>query len=257
MGDFLRALILSTVSGTLIAAMLFILKPFVKEEISRSSQYYGWYLPFLRLLLPFTIGGVYIGSLIPSALNHAAPVSAGVASAAASSAVISSSGKAPLGITSAAHAITSSAAAMGSKLPSEVTQAVHNGGTAISGLNPYILAFWLLGVIVFLGLNIAGYLRYARQIKTTRRLLPDPCALELMEECRRKLNLPHALPLYISACAETPMLCGLFRCSVIIPDRAFTQAQLKHAILHELAHYSRRDNILKWVFGYRGEHPLV
>lgn len=68
----------------------------------------------------------------------------------------------------------------------------------------------------------------------------------MLKECGEKYNLPKPLPLYVSTVTDTPMLCGLFRCSVVLPDQEFTPEQLRYAFLHELAH-CRRDNLLKWI----------
>jgi len=55
------------------------------------------------------------------------------------------------------------------------------------------------------------------------------------------------MPIYVSPCTDTPMLNGLFRCSIVLPDRSFTPEQLRHAFKHELTHYRRHDNLLKWL----------
>jgi hypothetical protein len=86
-----------------------------------------------------------------------------------------------------------------------------------------------------------------RQLKATRVPVTDKNTLELLNGCRKKLGLAGSLPLYVSSCTDTPMLCGLLRSSIIIPDRYFTSDQLRYIFLHELVHYRYRDNILKWV----------
>ena len=228
MVDFLKALLLSSASGTVIAILLFLLKPFLKNRISIKWQYYSWFLVFLRLLLPFTIGEGFIGKLIPAIQNP-------VVTAATS-------------ITPQTGAnLTSTVSAVGSTVPAEVLKTINYGGLLIENLYPIVLSLWMLGMIMLLGINITGYLGYARRIKATRVPVTDKNTLELLNGCRKKLGLTGSLPLYVSSCTDTPMLCGLLRSSIIIPDRYFTSDQLRYIFLHELVHYRYRDNILKWV----------
>jgi len=233
MAEFLRGLIVSSASGAVIAILLFLAKPFIKSRISQRSQYFSWYLVFIRMLLPFTIGGFFVVNLIPSTQNQAvqtpaSSISQGILSA-ASSAVASSAG------------ITSIPQSAG------FSQAAHSGFVFVDNWYPFILAFWLLGMLAMLGVNIAGYIGFAWRIKAARIDVENEEALALLKACSEKYNLARTLPLYLSSCCDTPMLCGLFRCSIVIPDRNFTPDQLRHAFMHELAHYRRYDNLLKWV----------
>lgn len=239
MAEFLESLLVSSISGTLLAALLFLAKPFVKDNISHRSQYFSWYLVFLRMLLPFSFGGLFIGNLLPSlgspAMQSAInPVMAGDPSAMAS-AVTSSVGNADAG------SAVSQAQAGG------IAQAAHSSVFLPNNWSFLLFTLWLLGAFALLGINLAGYVGYGRRMKSSRRRMEDAEITALLKECSVKLRLPRPLPVYVSSCTDTPVLTGLLRCSIVLPDRSFTPEQLRHAFTHELAHYRRHDNLLKWV----------
>jgi hypothetical protein len=58
----------------------------------------------------------------------------------------------------------------------------------------------------------------------------------------------HKTPrLYRNPLASTPMLIGLFRPVILLPDRAYTGEQLRFILLHELTHLRRGDMIIRWI----------
>lgn len=239
MAEFLESLLVSSISGTLLATLLFLAKPFVKDKISHRSQYFSWYLVFLRMLLPFSFGGLFIGNLISSMGNQAMqsatnPVPAGNPSTMAS-AVASSAGNVDAG------------SAMSQAQTGGIAQAVHNSGFLLNNWSFLLFMLWMLGVFVLFGINLAGYMGYGRRIRSSRRQVEGTEIIALLKECSIKLRLPRPLPVYVSSCTDTPVLAGLFRCSIVLPDRNFSPEQLRHAFAHELAHYRRHDNLLKWV----------
>lgn len=233
MVKLLTGLLVSTVSGTVLAALLFLVKPLVKNRVPQKIQYFSWYLVFIRMLLPITLGGFFIGSLIPPLQNLA----------------IENPVNATSTVASPPESSAANSAADTMNLPQAADSPVTPPGSNFSvyDLMPLLLTVWLMGIIVVLGLNITGYLRFSSRIKESRIPLDDQEALALFQECCGKYGLKGPLPLYVSSCIDTPMLCGLVKCSIVLPERSFTPEQLCHAFLHELIHHRRHDNLLKWI----------
>ena len=156
MNEFLEGLLIASVSGAALAALLFLAKPFVKNKISHKSQYFCWYLVFIRMLLPFSFGGLFIGTLFPtqnlSVQSPANPVPSGNPSI--TSAVASSAGNVGVGSS------VSQAQAGG------IAQTVHSGGFFQNDWGLLLFALWLLGVFVLLGINLVGYMGYGRRSKS-------------------------------------------------------------------------------------------
>jgi beta-lactamase regulating signal transducer with metallopeptidase domain len=233
MAEFLEGLLVSSVSGAIIAALFFLVKPFVKNKISHNGQYFSWYLVFVRMLLPYSLGGIFIGNLLAFPQNQ--PMQ--------SSVTLAASGN-PSATTSAA---ISSVQTVGQQQTSIFVQAAHNGGLFMNNWSSLLFILWLLGLIVMFGINMVVYIGYGRRIHSSRKQIDDIEILALLKECSGKLKLARLLPVYVSPCTDTPMLCGLFRCAIVLPDRSFTPEQFRHAFMHELVHYRRHDNLLKWL----------
>jgi len=53
--------------------------------------------------------------------------------------------------------------------------------------------------------------------------------------------------LYRNPLAATPMLVGVFHPAIILPDREYTNEQLRAVLLHELTHLRRKDVLVKWL----------
>lgn len=69
MNEFLLLLLSMSLSGTLPALLLFLLRPLLKRNLSRAWMYYIWCIVALRMLLPFAPRQNLVGSLLadPSA----------------------------------------------------------------------------------------------------------------------------------------------------------------------------------------------
>jgi beta-lactamase regulating signal transducer with metallopeptidase domain len=51
--DFFKILLSLSVSGTILILFLFLMKPFIKNKMSKKWQYYIWLIVVARLLIPF------------------------------------------------------------------------------------------------------------------------------------------------------------------------------------------------------------
>lgn len=103
------------------------------------------------------------------------------------------------------------------------------------------LWLWAMGAAVTLLWYIVGYRRFDRAL---RRSLCRAAPLE----CRlfRQLGGPARLKLCRSAAVGTPMLLGLWRPVLVLPEREYSEEMLKNIFRHELTHYRRGDLVLKW-----------
>ena len=73
---------------------------------------------------------------------------------------------------------------------------------------------------------------------------PDGKMLELLEQCRRQIEITSRIDLRLSPNATSPSVCGLFRPVILMPNSLSTQLsrrQLQAVLLHELAHIKHAD----------------
>ena len=107
---------------------------------------------------------------------------------------------------------------------------------------------WVMGSICFLLAHIGFYLFHIRFLKKSAESGLGPEQSILLEQVRKDMHIRRDIPVRISSHAEGPMILGLFRPVLILPQMKLTQQQLTFIFRHELAHYKRRDLWIKWMF---------
>jgi len=106
----------------------------------------------------------------------------------------------------------------------------------------FMVAYPLIFAIVLI-YSLAGYALF---IKRLRRGYMNPHSHELLT--LSKLAKGRRTPrLIISSYAATPMLIGVFRPVIVLPNIEYTHAQLQSILLHELTHMRRFDIAVKWL----------
>ncbi|MGN0982888.1 MAG: M56 family metallopeptidase [Candidatus Limivicinus sp.] len=104
------------------------------------------------------------------------------------------------------------------------------------------LWLWAAGALATLLWYIVGYRRFGR---TLRRTL---CRAEIFERhLFRQMGGPERLRLCRSTAVGTPMLLGLWRPVLVLPEREYSEEMLKNIFRHELTHYRRGDLAFKWL----------
>ncbi len=108
---------------------------------------------------------------------------------------------------------------------------------------------WLAGALVltvrFGWLNQRFRRRLARYMPVS-----DDSAKELFDQCARSLGVKQRLVLIETEEVESPAVYGLWRKRLLLPDGLRDQLapdELRHVLLHELAHIKRRDPELNWL----------
>ena len=103
------------------------------------------------------------------------------------------------------------------------------------------LWLWGMGALATLLWYIVGNRRFDRaQRRTLCRAAPLECRLF------RQMGGPARLKLCRSAAVGTPMLLGLWRPVLVLPEREYSEEMLKNIFRHELTHYRRGDLVFKW-----------
>ncbi len=98
-----------------------------------------------------------------------------------------------------------------------------------------VLAFvWILGALGSLGYRLTGYFRFGRYIRRTGK------PMELA-------GVPKRLRVYETSAAVSPMVMGILRPTLILPETALTESRLSYVLRHELVHYRRGDIVWRWL----------
>ena len=250
----LMTLLSLSVLGSVLATILLLLKPLLRNKVSKTFAYYLWVIVLLRLCLPFGVtlavpAGWFNGDAV---LSEKQPESLEPNSVANGNQIpitdpaTQISGQLPENIpgTLAPAPSIAPAAADGG------FSAAHPGGfmQALEGWlrNPMVwLGIWAAGALLSAAWHVFGYIRFAIMIRRTAED-PDDQDRAVFAE------FPESTRVRLVRCAftKTPMLLGLRRPTVVVPPVAYVMNgmadNLRDILRHELTHYRRRDLLYKW-----------
>ena len=255
MAQFLKTLLTLSLAGTGLALTLMLLERILGKHISSRLVYGLWLLVLLRLILP-----------VPGLLSvpvAAPPTPTPVETPAPKHwdgqyirHYEANSNPAPGGVPGQeTQTFSGNREPVGSETPAPAPVSREAERTA---LPTWTLLFWLwaAGTVCAVGWNLWAYFRYRRALSRTLRRAREQDAL-----CLNALHPRPGPALYRSDAVTTPLLLGLLRPVIVLPDRAYTPEMLDGILRHELTHYRRGDLAVKWfaaaVFCVHWFNPLV
>lgn len=230
MNETLRLILSLSLSGSILALIIFVLKPIIRHKLSQTLQYYIWLIVLLRLIIPLS----FEGSLMSHIFNRDA----------VSNNIVNQTVLQP---TVEAELDTNSSIAI-PNVQQNVEKGVYKNDTDHSRylkdlIYQNALYLWLIGIIFSLVLNLIGYARFMMLLK--KGSFP---ADEMQYSILNQLKLGRKnLRLLRSRYVTTPMLVGIIRPCIVIPDMDFGEVQIKNILLHEITHLKRFDIGIKWL----------
>jgi beta-lactamase regulating signal transducer with metallopeptidase domain/Tol biopolymer transport system component/5-hydroxyisourate hydrolase-like protein (transthyretin family) len=109
---------------------------------------------------------------------------------------------------------------------------------------------WLAGVGLLGGRVVWTSLRFRQALRAASQPVTDLALTGLLAECRRRLRVRRAVAAFETDRVQSPALCGWRRPRLLLPAglaRRLTHAELRHVLLHELAHLRRGDILVNWL----------
>ena len=129
-------------------------------------------------------------------------------------------------------------------------------------LAPALYGIWAAGFALVLLWKIGGHLWMRGRLRRSREPVEDSVRALWEEECAA-MGEEKVTELYRSPLVKTPMTVGLFEdlSFVLLPERAYTEAELRLIFRHELVHIQRQDAGLKFFMAFMAAlcwfNPLV
>ncbi|MCL2803890.1 MAG: M56 family metallopeptidase [Micrococcales bacterium] len=225
-GALVRTVVIMSVTGGLAVVALLALKPVMRHRLPKWAQYYLWLVVLVALFVP-------VSRLLVLPETGVSPPLAPVHDLVNNSIVTvgeQAAGTdlgADLGPGAEAPPATNSGQ---SQSPWRVTASV------FIYLYPWVVAAVLAYNIIIYGFFTAKVRRHRTRAGK--------------EELYELVGLAgDAMPprLYRCAIITTPMLVGIIKPELVLPDRTYTHAELQSVLRHELTHLRRRDVVVKWL----------
>lgn len=249
--NILLTILSVSVSGSVLSLLMFLLKPLIKNRVSKAFSYYIWILVLLRLVLPF---GYNVNILeMPQLFTDAGVQSYTIPA----EDVQVSTDKIPntVGQTENQSDDNANIAASGDNsadsgnesLPTTAnTPATSNRFDLWRLVRANLFFIWLAGAIVSLCWYAIAYTMFSRKLS---------CSFEVPQDddlkAFKKIIKGEKVRLACSGRINTPMLIGVLRPVVVLPQLAYMAngmgSEFYGILRHELTHYQRHDIVYKWL----------
>lgn len=221
MYELFKTVLILSLFGFGITAILLCLKPVTAKKFPAKWQYYVWVAVLLSMLIP-----VY--KLIPQSEAQKIPL-------VAQNQIVQQEDQ------NADE--ENSETVMIEDTPIEYREVALTPKFQINLLD-MIAYIWFFGICLFLIVVITSYVIYT--IHRRRG------ALELMEnsildEVRKELKIKRHIKIRMSPDCGSPLLVGVLFPVVYIPCRDISNANMRMVLLHELTHYKRKNLLIKWL----------
>jgi len=240
-----------SIIGSLLAGIIFLFKPLIKNKTSKAFSYYIWLVVLIRLCLPFGVSlPVPFGWLDERAQVATDTVTDTIRYTVQGSENTSDKTiQASLPMTKI-RKDTSESVTSGD-LPAKLTSSISENKSIFykitSWLKSPLLWFIVLiaGAILRLTWQVFGYIRFAKLIKRFAKS-PDDGDIAVFNEFCKNNRIRFLQSEYV----RTPMMLGLIHPIVITPLVAYSKNGkaecLRDILRHELTHYRRKDMLYKW-----------
>lgn len=108
---------------------------------------------------------------------------------------------------------------------------------------------WLSGAVILIIVVIYSNIIFSMKSKHFLNI-DDPETLSVFDSCKSKLGIETDIQLFLAPCIKSPCIAGVINPKILIPENTYelmNHHQLKHILMHELAHYKRGDVLLNYL----------
>lgn len=213
MTEWFQTFLVLSVAGSLLAGLLLALKKWTGKQFSPTWQYVLWVGVLLVMVVPVS---VKVPALVQpmqekQTIQTASPTAAEQT------------------VTEQPAPVDTTEAPVGEILP-------FTEETALPSIPWWdvLAVIWVLGALGSLGYRLIGYFRFVRHICH----IGEPMELD---------GMPKRLRVCKTSAAVSPMVMGMIRPVLILPETALIESRLPYVLRHELVHYRRGDIVWRWL----------
>lgn len=213
MTEWFQTFLVLSVAGSFLAGLLLALKKWTGKQFSPTWQYVLWVGVLLIMVVPVS---VKVPALVQpmqekQTIQTASPTAAEQT------------------VTEQPAPVDMTEAPVGEILP-------FTEETALPFIHWWdvLAVIWVLGALGSLGYRLTGYFRFVRHICRTG----EPMELD---------GVPKGLRVCKTSVAVSPMVMGMIRPVLILPETALIESRLPYVLRHELVHYRRGDIVWRWL----------
>lgn len=225
MNELLYIFVSLSVAGSILALILFSLKPLLRDRLSKTWQYYIWIVVISRLLIPYAPQSVIIGELFSQRANYMIGETQ---------------------ILNVSNNLTEETQPTFTPLDADRDNYKHSTQNYWNYLNKHIGSVWFCIAMMIFVQKITSYNNYIAFIKTGNRTV-NQNAMNLYRIICADLGIKKPLELYVNNLIISPMLIGIVHPFIALPASEIGEQELYNIVLHEFTHYKRLDIFYKWI----------
>lgn len=117
---------------------------------------------------------------------------------------------------------------------------LQNSGV-LDAVLPFLSYIWLAGAALFLIFKLFQLARFESLTAKSNKQITDKTTLAFFEGIKKEMRISGCISLYSNPCVSTPMLTGLVRTRLILPQTNLSDIELELVLRHELTHYKNCD----------------
>ncbi len=217
MTEILKYIAVTSLSGGLLTVILFVLRPVTRRILSPIWQYYIWLIVIFIWIVPISLK--YYVYTHDSLADYRTEIS------------FTESASRPV-------------AEMGSRIVDKYKADINalpeeERDFDIINIFSIITLVWVSGFICILSVKIFRYIVFKRALYKNSL------------NCRTDM-LPKQIVLRKTNMLGAPLMIGIFKPIIYLPDIDISEESLSYILKHELVHYKRRDILYKWLAMFIG-----
>ncbi len=214
--EIFKAILVTTLAGSALAAVISIFRPITKKIFGYSWHYYIWLCVLFVMLMPVRFD-----------VNPAA--SPNITAQAVQTEQVTVGGQTE---TSPNNTQTEAV-----QKPQALQKASAVWDRIVYNRMNILAYLWLIGAIAIMLLNVARYVKLNIKIRKNGKIIFCP---EISEYTDRKINVR------VWESIASPFMTGVFKPTLILPKTELSSEQLHNILRHEMTHFKRHDILYKW-----------
>lgn len=220
LSEILKALLITSLAGTCLTAVITIARPITKKIFGYAWHYYIWLAVLAVMILP-------VRFTLPQKTDFS-PVTVQTVQTAQNVQTVQT-----------AQNSGNTIPTVQTEPKTDIWQTRASFAKRIIDNRLNILAYlWLTGAIMMILINLIGYIRLIIKMRKNSVVVSCP---EIVNFTHKKVTVR------VWENILSPFMTGIFKPTLVLPARELTEEQLNNILRHEMTHFKRHDILYKWL----------
>lgn len=225
--------VMSSLAGSIMILLILGVKTGFKGALGANWHYYIWFLLLLKLIIPFTPES-------PASIYNLVKLDSFKA---AEPALLNSAENGQPQAATGDHDLADRPAF--ADLNSQAVE--RDFATHLKG-EIFLIVCWLVGAVMLAFYTIFINLKLRYRLRSGH-MVNDAAIIHIFESSKSVMKIKKRIPVIVDDSIRTPALFGIINPVLLMPHgliKNLNENELRYIILHELAHYKRKDILVNW-----------